>query len=427
MFSRIFWCHKRKKQSNCFQANLKGPFLDQASFHVRLRQERLRWERSGLPLSVIIIDVVSLLDLLLQKTGVSNRRIQRHLANILENSTRESDVKGWYETGRISLLAPDTDESGAQTLVANLLKRIMSYRHLNADVPEHELRPFICISSLQSGRSYLSGANKGFEGKPVCYFSQQGYRSEHPPIQLAESLGSSGTVDVAVPEWPFPSEIMRLGQMRNLQIKVKRVVDIIGSLIGILLSAPLMLIIAALIKFTSPGPVLFRQQRLGLLGKPFTFLKFRSMMHNCDPSLHKDYVTQLIRGENDAINKGSAETPLYKIIDDPRITPFGKFLRKSSLDELPQFINVLKGDMSLVGPRPPIPYEYERYERWHCRRVLEVKPGITGLWQVSGRSCTTFDKMIRLDLTYVRTWNLWLDLKILLRTFWAVISTKGGY
>ena len=188
-----------------------------------------------------------------------------------------------------------------------------------------------------------------------------------------------------------------------------------------------MLIIAVLIKLTSRGPVLFQQERLGFLGKPFVFKKFRSMEVGCDQSFHKDYVTKLINGQCDVINKGTIDQPLYKITDDPRVTSIGKFLRKTSLDELPQFFNVLKGDMSLVGPRPPIPYECDIYKRWQCRRVLEVKPGITGLWQVKGRSSTTFDEMVRLDLAYIRNWSLWLDFKIILKTFWAVVSTKGGY
>jgi lipopolysaccharide/colanic/teichoic acid biosynthesis glycosyltransferase len=188
-----------------------------------------------------------------------------------------------------------------------------------------------------------------------------------------------------------------------------------------------MLLVALLIKITSPGPVLFRQKRLGFLGKPFTFLKFRSMKVDSDHSIHRQYVTKLINGSKGAVNNGTAKQPVYKITNDPRVTWLGRFLRKSSLDELPQFFNVLSGDMSLVGPRPPIPYEYDIYKRWHCRRVLEVKPGITGLWQVNGRSRTIFNEMVRLDLTYVRTWSLWLDMKILLRTPWAVVSTKGGH
>ncbi|OEU81367.1 MAG: hypothetical protein BA873_09140 [Desulfobulbaceae bacterium C00003063] len=235
------------------------------------------------------------------------------------------------------------------------------------------------------------------------------------------------TICVAAAQWPFSLEILSQIRGKDLQLGVKRVVDIIGSLTGILLFSPLMLLIAVLIKVTSPGPVLFRQERLGHLGKPFIFLKFRSMKVACDASIHRDYVTRLIKGENSEINEGTADQPVYKITEDHRVTSIGRFLRKSSLDELPQFFNVLKGDMSLVGPRPPIPYECDQYRRWHCSRVLEVKPGITGLWQVTGRSSTTFDEMVRLDLKYVRTWNLWLDIRILFKTFWSMISAKGGY
>jgi lipopolysaccharide/colanic/teichoic acid biosynthesis glycosyltransferase len=134
----------------------------------------------------------------------------------------------------------------------------------------------------------------------------------------------------------------------------------------------------------------------------------------------------LIAGQN--LVPGECVSPeIYKIVSDPRVTQTGRLLRKSSLDELPQLINVLKGEMSLVGPRPPLPYEYERYSTWHRRRLMEVKPGITGLWQVNGRSRTTFDEMVRLDLEYVRSWSIWLDLKILLRTPAAVLSGEGAY
>jgi len=150
------------------------------------------------------------------------------------------------------------------------------------------------------------------------------------------------------------------------------------------------------------------------------------MYVNGDDRIHREYVTNLIKGNLDKINKGDEEKPLYKMIDDPRITPVGKIIRKTSIDELPQFFNVLKGEMSLVGPRPPIPYEVEKYEPWHLRRILEVKPGITGLWQVDGRSKTSFDDMVRLDLRYVQNWSLWLDLKILLKTVKAVIWSKGA-
>ena len=191
---------------------------------------------------------------------------------------------------------------------------------------------------------------------------------------------------------------------------VKRAMDIFGSLMALVILSPLFVAIAALIRLTSPGPVLFKQERVGRFGKPFTFLKFRSMYVNNDDSIHRQYVRDLIANRVDC-DPGEGGDTVFKIRNDPRITPLGAFLRKTSLDELPQFFNVLKGEMSLVGPRPPVPYEVEDYGLWHRYRILAVKPGITGLWQVRGRSLTTFDGMVRLDIQYIRSWSLWLDLE----------------
>lgn len=208
--------------------------------------------------------------------------------------------------------------------------------------------------------------------------------------------------------------------------RTKRLIDIVGALAGLVIFSPLFLIIAAAIKLTSRGPVLFKQQRIGQFGQPFTFFKFRSMEDGCDDLIHQRYVEKLIKGENSMVNLGSEKQPVYKIQFDPRVTVIGNILRKTSLDELPQFLNVLSGTMSLVGPRPPIPYEVENYKNWHLRRILEVKPGITGLWQIYGRSRTTFDDMVRLDLKYVDQKSLLLDLRILLRTIPAVLTPKNG-
>jgi lipopolysaccharide/colanic/teichoic acid biosynthesis glycosyltransferase len=205
---------------------------------------------------------------------------------------------------------------------------------------------------------------------------------------------------------------------------MKRTMDILGSLACLAMFSPLLIVISAMIKMSSSGPIIFRQERVGLYGKKFTFLKFRSMYVNNDSTVHKEYVKKLITGKN---GNGTQGNGVYKITNDMRVTLIGKFLRKSSLDELPQLINVLKGDMSLVGPRPPIPYELEKYEMWHRRRVLEVKPGISGLWQIKGRSRTTFDEMVRLDLQYTKEQSLWLDIKILLQTPWAVLTARGAY
>ena len=213
--------------------------------------------------------------------------------------------------------------------------------------------------------------------------------------------------------------------LRSVDLTMKRAMDILGSLAALILLSPVFVLIAAAIKLTSRGPILFRQDRVGQFGKRFAFLKFRSMKVNNDAAIHKEYVQKLISGE---LNQDSETgSPVFKIQNDPRVTAVGRFIRRTSLDEIPQFLNVLAGHMSLVGPRPPIPYELEKYDTWHRRRVLSMKPGITGLWQVVGRSRTTFDEMVRLDIRYIREWSFWLDLRLLLATPWVVISGKGGF
>lgn len=204
----------------------------------------------------------------------------------------------------------------------------------------------------------------------------------------------------------------------------KRGLDIVGSSILLLASTPLLLTIAAVIKATSKGPVFFRQQRVGLHAKPFTMLKFRTMHADARHDIHQQFVSQFIQGGIKDETGGNAS--VFKLVVDPRITKIGHFLRRSSLDELPQFWNVFTGEMSLVGPRPPLPYEVKVYKGWHWRRVLEAKPGITGLWQVTGRSRTTFDDMVRLDLRYAKAHSIWIDLKILLDTPRAVITGNGA-
>jgi len=195
-----------------------------------------------------------------------------------------------------------------------------------------------------------------------------------------------------------------------------RALDLVAAVALVLLLAPLLLLLALIIKLDSPGPVLFRQPRVGRGRRHFLVAKFRTMQHGADHDVHRDYMLALIE----------SGTPAPKLAGDARVTRFGAFLRRTSLDELPQLWNVLRGEMSLVGPRPALPYELEQYKPWHCRRVLEAKPGITGLWQVVGRSRTTFDEMVRLDLRYAKTCSLWNDLKILAATPAAVFSGKGA-
>jgi exopolysaccharide biosynthesis polyprenyl glycosylphosphotransferase len=218
---------------------------------------------------------------------------------------------------------------------------------------------------------------------------------------------------------------LQVSRRARVRAGLKRALDISVSAALLTVLAPLFLLIAVLVKLKSPGPVLFRQARVGQRGKQFTMLKFRTMHVDADHTIHKAFVSQLITGSAPQGGDSGKETP-FKIANDPRVTPIGRLLRKTSLDELPQFWNVLCGDMSLVGPRPPLMYEVEQYQPWHYRRVLEAKPGITGLWQVSGRSRTTFDDMVRLDLRYAKDCSAWTDIKILLATPKAVISGKGA-
>jgi exopolysaccharide biosynthesis polyprenyl glycosylphosphotransferase len=195
---------------------------------------------------------------------------------------------------------------------------------------------------------------------------------------------------------------------------IKRTSDLIISLVATLLLLPFWLVIAVLIKLDSHGPVFYKQERVGMDGRIFLCYKFRTMHAEGDDHAHRDFQRRYIAGQPDS-NLGDGEQPIYKLHADPRITRSGRVLRKASLDELPQLLNVLHGEMSIVGPRPPIPYEVESYALWHRKR-LDMKPGITGLWQVSGRNRLPFDEMVRLDLFYIENWSLLLDLKIILQT-----------
>lgn len=203
----------------------------------------------------------------------------------------------------------------------------------------------------------------------------------------------------------------------------KRISDIVIASAALVLFFPLWLLIALLIKFDSKGPVFYLQERVGMDGRIFLVYKFRTMHTDTDSEIHREYQKKFIAGDADA-NVGDASRPAYKLRDDPRITPVGRLLRRLSLDEAPQLLNVLRGDMSVVGPRPPIPYEVEAYEVWHRKR-LDMKPGVTGLWQVSGRNKLSFEEMVKLDLFYIENWSLLFDLKIVLRTALVVFRREG--
>jgi lipopolysaccharide/colanic/teichoic acid biosynthesis glycosyltransferase len=234
-----------------------------------------------------------------------------------------------------------------------------------------------------------------------------------------------------------PFALVPLSKSRSIFYLSKRILDFSLSIIVLIILFPVIAVIAILIKLDSPGPMFFRQERVGVRRRIYnhvpywqktTFLcyKFRTMVCNADPSLHRSYVKALINNDNESLaTMQGGDTQIRKLVNDPRVTRIGRFLRKSSIDEIPQFINVVKGEMSLVGPRPAIPYEVEMYKPWHCRR-LETIPGITGLWQVTARSLVDFDEIINLDIQYIDQQSFWLDLKILIKTPKAVLFCKGA-
>lgn len=205
---------------------------------------------------------------------------------------------------------------------------------------------------------------------------------------------------------------------------LRRIFDLVFSVALIVLLSPILIAVTLAVRLDSRGPAFFRQRRVGFMEREFTLFKFRSMRVDADPRGHREYVTALIKGEGSNANGGGREN-LYKLAVDDRITPVGRWIRRWSLDELPQLFNVVRGEMTLVGPRPAIPYEVREYPRWYRDRFA-VKPGLTGYWQVSGRSERTYEEMVRLDIEYAKRRNLGLDLSILLKTPWVVLSRKGA-
>ncbi len=347
-----------------------------------LSLERKRSQRSRQRFVLMLVDTGNLL------RGQQRDRVLGAITKSVATSTRETDLWGWYKKDSIvGVVCTEIGEAGLDSILSALHSRLTE-----------ALRTDLTLEQMN-----------------VIHISFHIF-----PDDLDVENGSR----------PADAKLYPDLEPRNNSTKVslviKRMIDIAGSLFALILFSPLFVGIAVAIKLTSKGPILFKQPRLGRYGTKFTFLKFRSMYFKSDAKIHRDYVRQLISAK-DSSPVDCQPRDVYKIKDDPRVTRIGKFIRKTSLDELPQFLNVLIGEMSLVGPRPPIPYEIESYDIWHRRRFLETKPGITGLWQVEGRSRVSFDEMVRLDLKYARIWSPWLDIKILLRTPMAVLRGDGAY
>ena len=358
-----------------------GVVLSEETFHRMISLERKRSERSQRPFVLLLIDTGR------TQPGDKQGRVLLDMLAALQGATRETDVTGWYTTNSVVGVMFTEIVLDNNAVLSTILSRIGAVLRDRLDTDQFSRIKF------------------SFHVFPDDWDAQDPDRPSNPTLY---------------PDLEKREKANRLGRA------TKRLIDVLGSLSLLVMLSPVLFIIAAAVKLTSRGPVLFRQKRVGEHGTPFTFLKFRSMFINNDASEHQEYVRQLIAGQAEKKPANGNGGGVFKLTNDPRITPVGRILRRSSLDELPQLINVLRGEMSLVGPRPPVPYEVEAYATWHRRRLLEAKPGITGLWQVYGRSRVEFDDMVRLDLRYARDCSPLLDLKILLQTPRAVMGGDGA-
>jgi lipopolysaccharide/colanic/teichoic acid biosynthesis glycosyltransferase len=374
------------KQKNPILESLTGDqreALGENSFKRMIAVERKRAERSKEPFLLMLVELGD------HPETDETRKVLDRMLTVLRTCSRETDIIGWYkECSTVGVMFTGLVINDKSLILSTILGRISS-------LLRHEL------TIDQFGAVKLS-----FHFFPDDW--------DHEKVDNPTNFA-------LYPDLTSPSP------RKRALLLVKRTIDLIGSGVGLLLLSPLFLAIAIAIKMTSNGPVFFKQQRVGQYGRVFTVLKFRSMYVNNDHNVHKDYVTKLIANQAERHGATGSSDGVYKLTSDRRITPLGRILRRTSLDELPQIVNVFMGDMSLVGPRPAIPYELAAYQTWHRRRILEAKPGITGLWQVTGRSLVKFDDMVRLDLRYATGWSLGLDIWILLRTPLAVIRGAGAY
>lgn len=351
--------------------------FEEETFRNMLMLERRRAERSRKPFVLMLLD------------AHASKGVALEVASTVLNSIRETDLVGWYKNGVVlGIIFTEINTESHSTITEILRSKIAAA--LDARIGR-EARSTVAIT--------------------VHLFP--------------ESQDRNGLK--CLPDARFYPELSANGSKKQAPHVIKRAMDIAGSAALLLLLSPVLGMITLAVKLTSKGPAIFRQERLGQFGTKFKLLKFRTMHVDNDCGVHREYIRRYIASATHSNLAAANEPALYKIKDDPRVTGIGKFLRKTSLDELPQFWNVLVGEMSLVGPRPPLSYEFEMYDIWHRRRVLEVRPGVTGLWQVSGRSRLCFDDMVRLDLRYSQSWSLWLDCKILLATPGVVLGGQGAY
>jgi lipopolysaccharide/colanic/teichoic acid biosynthesis glycosyltransferase len=340
-----------------------------------LARERARAERGAHRFSLVVFET---------GTGEKSNIAQELLLGELSSRLRATDEAGWLRKNRIGTILHNANIDNARSFAINIRKSLLA---------DGIQLPFK-IYTYPPQKNDTGSAGRASDSSGSRTDAGQRFSREYPVGELHQLYAqdiSSG----------------------------KRALDLIGSMFGLILLSPVFILLWAVIKTVSPGPALYKQTRIGWGGRPFTLLKFRTMGVNADTTEHCEYLASLIQGEK--TQQGCARAMAKLDDNDNKIIPFGKLIRKTYLDELPQLINVLRGDMSLIGPRPPIPYEVAEYQLWHTGR-LDATPGMTGLWQVSGKNRLSFEQMVRLDIRYTRQQSFWLDLKILFMTPIAIAS-----
>ena len=364
--------------------------LAQEPFLKLLRKERVRADRTGDELTLAAIRLTAL------DPGADPG--VRHAVGSILGRVRCLDEIGWLRRGTLGILLPATAVTGAKRLIDDL-RRNDTTGHLRHGRWTIYAYPEDWVAEDDQDGDSGNGSPRRSPETGTTVFPRDGLRqtTESGLYSLRNGAEVRSLVDllqVPTPRW-------------------KRALDIAGASLGLVLASPFMLVAAIGVKLSSPGPIFYTSTRSGLRGRPFRFFKFRTMYADAESRKHE------------LLEQNEASGPVFKMNDDPRITPFGRWLRRTSIDEFPQFWNVLKGDMSLVGPRPPIPEETRYYSRWQRRR-LEGRGGLTCIWQVSGRSNVHFEDWVRMDIQYLEGPSFWRDLLILIQTFPAVFSCRGA-
>jgi lipopolysaccharide/colanic/teichoic acid biosynthesis glycosyltransferase len=366
--------------------------LAQELFLKLLRKERVRADRTGDELTLAAIRLTAL------DPGADPG--VRHAVGSILGRVRCLDEVGWLRRGTLGILLPATAVTGAKRLIDDL-RRNDTTGHLRHGRWTIYAYPEDWVAEDDQDGDSGNGSPRRSPETGTTVFPRDGLRREqttesglYSVRQGAEVCSLVDLLQVPTPRW-------------------KRALDIAGASLGLVLASPFMLVAAIGVKLSSPGPIFYTSTRSGLRGRPFRFYKFRTMYAGAESRKHE------------LLEHNEASGPVFKMNDDPRITPFGRWLRRTSIDEFPQFWNVLKGDMCLVGPRPPIPEETRYYSRWQRRR-LEGRGGLTCIWQVSGRSNVHFEDWVRMDIQYLEGPSFWRDLLILIQTFPAVFSCRGA-